>query len=126
MDIISETIQYVEIGETWGTTEGMLGPTIALTIGIIIAICFGTLATISCYQVEKNPFGIILPIILMVIAVIMAIEIWHSKPIYKEVPEYTITIDDTVTAKEFFDTYELQSIDGDIYIVRDKGWESND
>jgi len=126
MDIINETIQYIKIGETWGTTGGMLGPTIALTIGIIIAICFGTWATIACYRVEKNPFGIILPITLMVIAVIAAIEIWHSKPVYKEVPEYTITINDTVTAKEFFDTYELQSIDGDTYIVRDKGWENND
>ena len=120
MDIINETIQYIKIGETWGTTEGMLGPTIALTLGIIIAICFGTWATIACYRVEKNPFGIILPITLMVIAVIMAIEIWHSKPVYKEVPEYTITINDTVTAKEFFDKYDLIDRRGEIFVVIEK------
>lgn len=126
MNIINETIQYIPIGEAWGVGKGMLIPTIILTLGFVIVIGFGLWATILCYQIEKNPFGIILPIILILIIIIMVIWLWHNKPIYKEVPEYTITIDDTITAKEFFDTYELQSIDGDTYIVRDKGWESND
>lgn len=67
----------------------------------------------------------IVPGILILMAIVLGISFWHSKPIYKEVPEYTITINDTITAKEFFNTYELQSIDGDTYIVRDKGWWEN-
>ena len=126
MDIISETIQYVKIGETWGIGKGMLIPTILFTIVVIIAICFGVWGLIRCYQVELSIRAMIMPFLLIIMTVLMGISLWHSKPIYKEVPEYTITINDTVTAKEFFDTYELQSIDGDTYIVRDKGWENND
>lgn len=126
MDIINETIQYVKIGETWGTDNGMLIPAILLTIVIITTVCFGIWSLIRCYQIEQSIWGMIGPGVLMLITIVIGISLWHSKPVYKEVPEYTITINDTVTAKEFFDTYELQSIDGDTYIVRDKGWENND
>ena len=137
MDIIDETIQYVKIGETWGTDKGMLIPTILLTIVIITTVCLGVWDLICHYQIEQNIQGkkgrikqniweMIVPGVLMLIVIVVGVLFWHSKPVYKEVPEYTITINDTVTAKEFFDTYELQSIDGDTYIVRDKGWESND
>lgn len=126
MDIISETIQYVQIGETWGVGKGMLIPTILFTIAIISAVCFGVWGLIRCYQIEHNILGMIGPGVLMSAMIFMGVFLWHSKPVYKEVPEYTITINDTITAKEFFDTYELQSIDGDTYIVRDKGWENND
>lgn len=126
MDIISEIIQYIKIGETWGIGKGMLIPTIFFTIAIVITVCFGVWGLIRCYQIESNIWGMIGPGILILITIGIGISLWHSKPVYKEVPEYTITINDTVTAKEFFDTYELQSIDGDTYIVRDKGWENND
>lgn len=126
MDIINETIQYIKIGETWGIDKGMLIPAILLTAVIITAVCFGIWSLILFYQIEQNIWEMIGPGVLMLIVVVIGISLWHSKPIYKEVPEYTITINDTVTAKEFFDTYELQSIDGDTYIVRDKGWENND
>lgn len=126
MDIISETIQYVKIGETWGIDKGMLIPTILLTLVIITTVCFGVWGLIHCYQIEQNIWGMIAPGVLMLIVIVVGILFWHSKPIYKEVPEYTITINDTVIAKEFFDTYELQNIDGDTYIVHDKGWENND
>ena len=126
MNIINETIQYVKIGETWGTDNGMLIPAILLTIVIITTVCFGIWSLIRCYQIEQSIWGMIGPGALMLIVIVVGISFWHSKPIYKEVPEYTITINDTITAKEFFDTYELQSIDGDTYIVRNKGWENND
>lgn len=126
MDIINETIQYIKIGETWGIDKGMLIPAILLTAVIITTVCFGIWSLILFYQIEQNIWEMIGPGVLMLIVVVIGISLWHSKPIYKEVPEYTITINDTVTAKEFFDTYELQSIDGDTYIVRDKGWENND
>lgn len=41
MNIISETIRYIEIGETWGTSKGMLIPIILFTIISIGAVCFG-------------------------------------------------------------------------------------
>ena len=126
MDIISETIQYIKIGETWGIDKGMLIPAILLTAIIITTVCFGIWSLIRFYQIEQNLWEMIGPGVLTLIVIVIGISLWHSKPVYKEVPEYTITINDTVTAKEFFDTYELQSIDGDTYIVRDKGWENND
>lgn len=126
MDIINETIQYIKIGETWGIDKGMLIPAILLTAVIITTVGFGIWSLIYFYQIEQNIWEMIGPGVLMLIVIVIGISLWHSKPVYKEVPEYTITINDTVTAKEFFDTYELQSIDGDTYIVRDKGWENND
>lgn len=126
MDIINETIQYIKIGETWGIDKGMLIPAILLTAVIIATVGFGIWSLIHFYQIEQNIWEMIGPGVLMLIVIVIGISLWHSKPVYKEVPEYTITINDTVTAKEFFDTYELQSIDGDTYIVRDKGWENND
>ena len=126
MDIINETIQYIKIGETWGIDKGMLIPAILLTLIIITTVCFGIWSLIHFYQIEQNLWEMIGPGVLMLIVIVIGISLWHSKPVYKEVSEYTITINDTVTAKEFFDTYELQSIDGDTYIVRDKGWENND
>lgn len=53
----------------------------------------------------------------------MLIYSWHSKIVYKEVPEYNIIIDDNVTMKEFFSLYELQDIKDNVYIVRDKDWD---
>ena len=54
MNIISETIQYVQIGETWGIDKGMLIPAILLTLIIITTVCFGIWSLIRCYQIEQN------------------------------------------------------------------------
>lgn len=35
-------------------------------------------------------------------------------------PYYNVVIDDTVSMTEFFDEYEIISIDGDIYTVKEK------
>jgi len=126
MNIINETIQYVRIGETWGTDKGMLIPIILATIALIIAVYFGFQDLIRYYHHRRDTCSAGYGMLILTTAIALGVVLWHSKPIYKEVIEYTITIDDTVTAKEFFDKYELQSVDGNTYIVRDKGWENNE
>lgn len=123
MNIISEITQYIRIGETWGTDEGMLIPIILATIALIVAVYFGFQDLIRYHRRDVWVAGS--GMLILTTAIALGVVLWHSKPIYKEVTEYTITIDDTVTAKEFFDKYELQSVDGNTYIVRDKGWENN-
>ena len=49
---------------------------------------------------------------------------WHSEPIYKEVPTYQVTINDEVTFHEIYDKYDVIEENGEIYTLRDKGWES--
>ena len=124
MNIISETTQYVRIGETWGTDKGMLIPIVLATIALIVAVYFGFQDLIRYHRQDIGVAGA--GMLILATAIALGVVLWHSKPIYKEVTEYTITIDDTVTAKEFFDKYELQSVDGNTYIVRDKGWENNE
>ena len=123
MNIISETTQYVRIGETWGADKWMLIPAIFATIALIIVVYFGFQDLIRYHR--RDVLSALYGMLILATAIALGVVLWHSKPIYKEVIEYTITIDDTVTAKEFFDKYELQSVEGNTYIVRDKGWENN-
>lgn len=49
-----------------------------------------------------------------------------TQPVYKEITEYQISINETTTFDEVNDKYVIMSQDGKIYTVRDKDWESND
>ena len=51
---------------------------------------------------------------------------WHLKPIYREIQEYQITVNDTTTFNEITNNYEIMEQNGEIFTVREKGWESAD
>ena len=50
----------------------------------------------------------------------------HLKPVYKEIQEYQVTINDTIPFNEITDNYDIMEQNGKILTIREKGWESID
>ena len=59
-------------------------------------------------------------VIIAIISGLGALAAVHTKPVYKYTPQYEILIDDTVTAREFFDKYNLIDRRGEIFVVEEK------
>lgn len=58
--------------------------------------------------------------------IFLGILCWHLKPVYREIQEYQITVNDTTTFNEITNNYEIMEQNGKIFTVREKGWESVD
>lgn len=58
--------------------------------------------------------------------IFLSVLCWHVKPVYREVQEYQITVNDTTTFNEITNSYEIMEQNGEIFTVREKGWESVD
>lgn len=119
MTIINETTKAIQIGNTWGFGNG---EDIAKFF-VCLALCgFFIFALIWGAKNLDDEFRSILTlfVIIIIITGLGASAEAHTKPIYKYTPQYEILIDDTVTAREFFDKYDLIDRRGEIFVVIEK------
>ena len=107
--LLAESTVLVQVGTTWGFTGSAIIGILFFILGLTCIICM------ICYN-ENHIIAWILSIIL----IIMGILGWHTKPIMKEVPQYKVLIDDTVTFKNFNDKYTLISQEGEIFTIEEK------
>ena len=119
MTIINETTKAIQIGETWGfyNATNVLGFFVLLGVCgfFIFAIIWG--AKNIDYELQSM---LTLFVIIAIISGFGALAAAHTKPVYKYTSQYEILIDDTVTAREFFDKYNLIDRRGEIFVVEEK------
>ena len=118
MTVIDEYTQSVPIGTTWGLESPLY------ILGIIICIILGILLiAIAIASIREKMFVLGITSFLAALIGFMGAAACCTKNVYVEVPEYKIICDENVTIAEFEEKYELMEKDGNIYVVRDKGWE---
>lgn len=119
MTIINEITKAIQIGNTWGFGNGedIVKFFVCLILcGLFVAaLIWGT----KNFDDELRSI-LMLFVIIIIVTGLGAIAEAHTKPIYEYTPQYEILIDDTVTAKEFFDKYDLIDRRGEIFVVVEK------
>lgn len=119
MTIINETTKAIQIGNTWG-----FGNSEDIAKFFVCLILCGLFVVGFIWVIKNFDYGLqsilILFGIVIIIAGLGAMAEAHTKPIYEYTPQYEILIDDTVTAKEFFDKYDLIDRRGEIFVVIEK------
>lgn len=95
-----------------------------IAIGVFVTLlCVGTLAFYGwAYKDTERKSMKILTLCCSIGIVIMCIALWtvqicnYNKTHY----EYVVEVDDSVTFNDFFDRYEIVSVDGDRYRVKER------
>lgn len=85
-------------------------------------LCVGVLALYRfIYKDTESNANKRLAIVCSIAIVIMCIALWtHQIYNYNKTHlEYTVEVDDSVGFNDFFDRYEIVSVDGDRYIVKE-------
>lgn len=118
MEILNQYSIQVQTGEHFAFTWDAI---LILALGLICLIV-GILQDRDTGIFMTYPIFYIMALVLFVITGIIS----FTQPVYKEITEYQISINETTTFDEVNDKYVIMSQDGKIYTVRDKDWESND
>lgn len=119
MNIVYQTTEKFLVGRTWGFENFFY--ILAFIIGVIFIISY------SCFAIKtfilkdySISFYIFVCVLFGVLATYCTI---HSKPVYVEIPQYEIVLNENYDMKDFYDKYDVIDTRGEIFIVRDKGWE---
>lgn len=115
MTILNETVELIQEGYTWGFNLS-LSSIFFLIIGIgMIAVCIYIIP-----DNRKDIQVIIVLIIFLSLGIGSLVSAFHTKPVYKEVPQYEVIFDDTVPFHEIYDKYDIIEQRGQIFVLRDK------
>ena len=115
MTILNQTINLVQDGYTWGFHLSW-GSLYVLIIGFGFIIIGGYFI-----PKDKKHIGVFLCFLCFcVIGIISVISAFHSKPTYREVYQYEVTIDDSISFHEIYDKYDIIEQRGDIFILQEK------
>lgn len=119
MNIVYQTTEQFLVGKTWGFENA------TMIFLFIIGIVFVILSIPVCIRaiIDKDYIvsaWIFVWVLLGLFDTYMSV---HSKPIYVEIPQYEIVLDENYNMKDFYDKYDVIDTRGEIFIVRDKGWE---
>lgn len=124
MTILNETIELIQNGYTWGISYRSILPFILGGAFIIFGI------KIICnteWKAGSNRLEtLILTICIFIVGLAGCVAGFHTKPVYKEVKQYEVTISQFTPFRMIYDNYDIIEQRGDIFILRDKNWENND
>ncbi len=103
-------------------TEIMINNPIINTVGIIVSLAIGVFMIIALFAMilDKNVLStaaFILSGVSLVSSIICAI-CWDTCLLPTGEYEYQVTVDDSVPMNEFYEQYEVISIEGKIYTIR--------
>ena len=121
MTILNQTVNLVKEGYTWG---------FHLSLGTIYLLIVGfSFIFIAAYIIpeDKKHIGVLLCFLcLLILGIVSVISAFHSKPIYREVPQYEVIIDDSVAFHEIYDKYDVIEQRGNIFVLQEKVEENNE
>ena len=115
MTILNQTVELIKEGYTWGFNLS-LSSIFLLIIGIGM-IALGIYITPDN---SKNIGVIVVLLILFSIGIGAFVSAFHTKPVYKEVPQYEVLLDGTIPFHEVYDNYDIIEQRGQIFVLRDK------
>ena len=115
MTILNETVELIQEGYTWGFNLSF-SSIFLLIIGIgMIALCIYIIPDDS-----KKANVIIVLIIFFSVGIMALVSAFHTKPVYKEVPQYEVIFDSTISFQEIYNKYDIIEQRGQIFVLRDK------
>ena len=116
MTILNQTVELIQEGYTWGFNLSF-----SSIFLLIIGIGMIALGVFIIPDNDKNIIGVIVVlIILLSIGVGSLVSAFHTKPVYKEVSQYEVLLDETVPFHEIYDKYDIIEQRGQIFVLRDK------
>lgn len=124
MTILNETTELIQEGYTWGADLSSGKFWGLLIFGLVLTGLF-IWAVFNNLRDEKIGFKIFC-ICLALCGLLSIMAAFHSKPVYKEVKQYEVTISPFTPFRMIYDNYDIIEQRGDIFILRDKNWENND
>ena len=121
MTILNQTVELIQEGYTWGFNLSF-----SSIFLLIIGIGMIVLGVFIIPDNDKNIIGVIIVlIILLSIGVGSLVSAFHTKPVYKEVSQYEVLLDETVPFHEIYDKYDIIEQRGQIFVLRDKEQNGN-
>lgn len=121
MTILNQTVELIQEGYTWGFNLSF-----SSIFLLIIGIGMIALGVFIIPDNDKNIIGVIVVlIILLSIGVGSLVSAFHTKPVYKEVSQYEVLLDETVPFHEIYDKYDIIEQRGQIFVLRDKEQNGN-
>lgn len=118
MTILNQTLEHIQIGEIYNFSSPIF--ILVAGIGSILCILFVIFVTRNADLGLGIMMGIIILILVGLIGVCVA-----KEPIYKDVPQYEVTISDDANFYDILDNYDIIEQRGKIFVLRDKNWEDN-
>ena len=123
MTILNETTELIQEGYTWGADLSSGKFWFLLIFGLVLAGLFGWALFDNWH--EKISFKVFC-ICIALCGLLSITTAFHTKPVYKEVKQYEVTISPFTPFRMIYDNYDIIEQRGDIFILRDKNWENND
>jgi hypothetical protein len=125
MTILNQTTELIENGYTWGVSLNF-SFFFLLIAGLLIVITFIYLWCMMPKDTGIQYLGAKVFCAFCVILGLIAITgAFHSQPTYQEVPQYEVILDNTIPFHEIYDKYDIIEQRGQIFVLRDKGWNGN-
>lgn len=119
MTILNETIAQIEVGQFIDIHSPLF--IICLIFGGIGFIAFVILGIKEHFLAGGCMIGIFVALVLLAAGLR-----YCETPIYKEVPEYEVIINEDTLFHDILDNYDIIEQRDKIFVLRDKGWENND
>ena len=97
---------------------------------LIVGLAFVVAFTYLWFQMRKDT-GIqylgakVFCILFTILGLIAIASAFHSQPVYRQVPQYEVLLDDTIPFHEVYDNYDLIEQRGQIFVLRERGWEND-
>lgn len=118
MTILNETTELIQEGYTWGVDLGSVRFWFLFFISSMITVLFIWLLIDNWH--EKIYLKIFCIVIILFGIFTWTVAAFHSKPVYKEVKQYEVTINPFIPFRMIYDNYDIIEQRGDIFILRDK------
>ena len=111
MTILNETTELIQTGLTWG---------FSFSFWNIIFCILGILAIIFCIYliIDEGPNSLISLCLILGIAVVIGC--FHSKPVYREIPQYEVIINEDTSFYDIYNNYDVIEQRGEIFILQEK------
>lgn len=119
MTILNQTLEHIQIGEIYNFSSPLF--ILVMSIGAILSI----LAIVFIAKEGDLGLGIMTGIVSFIIVGFAGVSAIAREPIYKDIPQYEVTIDEDANFYDILDTYDIIEQRGKIFILRDKNWEDN-
>ena len=111
MTILNETIELIQTGLTWG---------FGFSFWNIIFCILGILAIIICvyFIIDEGPSFCISAC--LVLGILVIISCFHTKPVYREIPQYEVIISEDTSFYDIYNNYDVIEQRGEIFILQEK------
>lgn len=115
-------ITILDTGEYLVRTTGGFNPFFLISLSIIIipTIFFIVLCFLKAEEEFSSIEVFLIEVFSIIIGIPCSLAAWHSGGERITIPEYKVTIDDSITYKDFTNKYKVIEQEGQIYTIIDK------